>query len=235
MILFSYIYSVCLYFCATIVFFGLGFFLLLFGFISRRLLFWFVPFFCRCLLFSLGVRLKVVGAFPDKGKYVIMCNHTSFIDVFTFPCFINGYFTAISAKKNFKIPVFGTMLRLIKAIPIDRSNHEKAVKSISFAETFLINSNFNVVILPEGTRTLCGNLGAFKKGGFHMAKNTNLPILPMVSIGSFDYKPKNRFTLRPQVVTIKIGQAIGSSGETVESLMNKTYNKMLLLIDKGEN
>ena len=127
------------------------------------------------------------------------------------------------------------MLRLIKAIPIDRSNHEKAVKSISFAETFLINSNFNVVILPEGTRTLCGNLGAFKKGGFHMAKNTNLPILPMVSIGSFDYKPKNRFTLRPQIVTIKIGQAIGSSDETVESLMNKTYNKMLLLIDKGEN
>ena len=213
----------------------LGVFLLLFGFISKPLLFWFIPIFCRCLLFSLGVHIQALGNFPKQGKYIIMCNHTSFIDVFTFPCYINGYFTAISAKKNFKIPLFGTMLRLIKAIPIDRSNHEKAIKSISFAEQFLVDSEFNVVILPEGTRTLSGSLGSFKKGGFHMAINTNLPILPIVSLGSFDYKPKNRFILRPQVVTIKVGSPIYPANESIESLMDKTRIKMSHLIEtKGE-
>jgi len=233
MIAFSYISSIILYILSSITFVFLGAFLLLFGFISTRLLFWFVPLFCRSLLFSLGVRLKVDGHFPKTGKYVIMCNHTSFIDVFTFPCFINGYFTAISAKKNFKIPIFGTMLRLIKAIPIDRSNHNSAIQSIDFAERFLIDSDFNIVILPEGTRTLDGNLNNFKKGGFHMAINTEIPILPMVSVGSFDYKPKNRFTLRPQVVTIRVGKPIPSFNENVDSLMRKTHKEMKCLIELG--
>ena len=73
-----------------------------------------------------------------------MCNHTSFIDVFTFPCFINGYFTAISAKKNFYIPLFGTMLRAIKAIPIDRTNKKNAIKSIQAAELVIEKTKFNI-------------------------------------------------------------------------------------------
>ena len=222
-----------LYITSTFVFVLFGLPLVILSFISKKILFKYIPFFCRILLFSMGVRLKSIGHFPKNKNYVIMCNHTSFIDVFTFPCYINGYFTAISAKKNFKIPIFGTMLRAIKAIPIDRKNRQNAIRSIQNAEHFMKKSKYSVVILPEGTRTLDGKLKKFKKGGFHMALNAQLNILPMVSVGSFQYKPKNRFTLQPTIVTINIGDSIKTENHDIESLMKVTYNEMSRLIEES--
>ena len=228
---FNVIISIILYFLSALTFIVLGIPFLLLGVMSTKYLFKYIPFFCRILLLTMGVRLRCVGEFPKNQKYIIMCNHTSFIDVFTFPCFINGYFTAISAKKNFYIPLFGTMLRAIKAIPIDRTNKKNAIKSIQAAELVIEKTKFNIVILPEGTRTLDGKLQKFKKGGFHMAKNTKTNILPLVSVGSFEYKPKNRFTLRPRLVTIYIGEPINTNNESIENLMEKTYLEMTTLIE----
>ena len=95
-------------------------------------------------------------------------------------------------------------------------------------------TKFNIVILPEGTRTLDGKLQKFKKGGFHMAKNTKINILPLVSVGSFEYKPKNRFTLRPRLVTIHIGKPINISDKSIENLMEITYLEMTTLIEEAK-
>ena len=43
----------------------------------------------------------------------------------------------------------------------------------SHIEKVIHSDGCHMVILPEGTRTLDGKLQKFKKGGFHMAINTN--------------------------------------------------------------
>ena len=232
--LLSLVMSITIYAFSFCIFILFGAFLLFFSLVSKKLLFKYIPLFCRLLLLSLGVHVRCNNGFPKDGNYVVMCNHSSFIDVFIFPCFINGFFTAISADENFKIPFFGSMLRSISAIPINRSNSESAVQSIKSAEKFMKKSGYSVVILPEGTRTLDGELKKFKKGGFHMAINTNLAIIPMVSIGAFNYKPKNRFSLRPGIVDINIGEPISTNNISVNDLIDKTYEEMSKLIKEVE-
>ena len=115
-----------------------------------------------------------------------------------------GNITAIVAKENYSIPIWGSMLNRFKAIPIERKNKESAIKTITIAENRLSNG-YDVIILPEGTRTITGFLKRFKKGGFHMAINTKAPIVPIGCVGAFEFKPKNRWTLSPRTIKLICG------------------------------
>ena len=95
---------------------------------------------------------------------------------------------------------------------IERKNRIQAIQSIKEAENIIKNLGYHVVIFPEGTRTIDGKLQKFKKGGFHMAINTNTSILLIVHKNTYLYKPKNRWTLSPRVIEVVIGPVIDISG-----------------------
>ena len=158
----------------------------------------------------LFVNVKIVGKIPRNKSMILMFNHTSFIDPFLFAYFSPGKTTGITAVENYKLPVFGWMLKKWNAIPIDRSNMEKAKQSIKMGEQAL-SDGYNVIILPEGTRTVTGKIGKFKKGGFHMAKNIKAPILPVGTRGAFEFKPKNRWFIKPRTVYLQIGTVVEAS------------------------
>ena len=80
-----------------------------------------------------------------------------------------------------------TILKRINAIPIHRFNHAKAIDALKTAES-QIKQGYHIAIFPEGTRTITGKLNKFKKGGFHMAINTNTKILPIIVQGLYEIK-----------------------------------------------
>jgi 1-acyl-sn-glycerol-3-phosphate acyltransferase len=164
-------------------------------------------------------------------------NHSSFLDVFIFPLIPKGRYTGLTAARNFKIPVFSTLIRRIQAIPIERKNLKAAIESIKKAEQVL-KQNIHIGILPEGTRTLNGKIGPLKKGGFHMAINTATPIIPVGVSGAFSVKPKNRWWFRPGRITINIGDAINPKAYNnlgIDGLINKVeYALKILSGDKYE-
>ena len=162
---------------------------------------------CRLIMSSLLVWPRLKGMFPAEGTYIIMMNHSSFLDVFIFPLIPRGIWSGVTAIENFKIPIFSTIIRRIQAIPVERKNRQAAIKSIKKAEKVL-KQGIHIGILPEGTRTVDGNMGILKKGGFHMAINTRTPIIPVGVSGAYEFKPKNRWWLRPGPITINIGKAI---------------------------
>ena len=172
---------------------------------------------------SLGVRYKISGDFPDNGPYVIMHNHSSFLDLFFLPTVIKGKYTALVAAKNFKIPLIGSILNRIKAIPIHRFNHTKALEALKIAEQ-RIKEGYHLAIFPEGTRTITGKLNPFKKGGFHIAINTNTQILPVIVKGLYNIKPKNRWTINKGIAKMIIAKPISVANKTVEDLLQETYN-----------
>ena len=159
------------------------------------------------MLLSMGVCVKRDGAFPDNNNYIYMFNHSSFIDVFLFGFSMKGPCAAIIATENYQYPIWGTMLRRYRAIPINRKDKQSSYESINIAEKIL-KDGYDVIILPEGTRTITGNLNRFKKGGFHMAINTNTPIVPVGVVGAYKFKPKNRWWMRPGPVAVNIGDPI---------------------------
>jgi len=227
--------SIFFYTTALFTFIIFGSLFVVLGIFPNTVMFNYIPFFCRILLLSLGVVVKVHGEFPKNGPYILMFNHGSFIDPFVYASMVKGRFTAVIAAENYKIPIFSSMLRKFRAIPIHRKNRKKAMESIKYAESVIKNEGYHMAILPEGTRTLDGKLKKLKKGGFHMAINTNTPILPIGAILPFKYKPKNRWYLHPCVVDVYIGEETNINEYAdlgVSGLLVKVENQLRTLINK---
>ena len=164
-------------------------------------------FFCRLIILSMGAFPRILGTFPNTGTFIIMMNHSSFLDVFLFPLIPRGPYSGVAAIENFKIPIFSTLIRRLHAIPIDRKNTKLAIQSIQKAEDVL-NSGIHIGILPEGSRTVTGKMGNLKRGGFHMAINSGTSIVPVGISGAFSFKPKNRWWIKPGLIKINIGSPI---------------------------
>ena len=182
--------------------------------------------FCRFMIFVFGCKLVVNGKFPKNQFFVIMANHVSFLDVFAVPCVLEGNFSAVAASKNFQIPIYSSILKIMKVVSINRSNKENAIEGITQAQEVL-KSGYHIVILPEGTRTTTGNLLPFKKGGFHLARNTQANILPIITKGLFSIKPKNRWTIQPGIIEINILKPINVKDKEVDLLLDETYKSFI--------
>ena len=207
------ILSLFLYVSGFLAFIFIAALLIISGFLFLPLFYKIDKLCCHIMLSALLVLPKIKGGFPSDGTYIIMMNHSSFLDVFIFPLVPRGAWTGITAAENFKIPVFSTIIKRIQAIPIERKNRQAAFESIKQAENVL-KQGIHIGILPEGTRTLDGKIKPLKKGGFHMAINTNTPIIPVGVSGAFDFKPKNRWWMKPGLVTVNIGDPISINDYT---------------------
>lgn len=180
---------------------------------------------CRIFMTSLGAKVKVEGTFPENGSYVVMSNHSSFIDPFIYPFFMKGIFTGIVARYNFKYPIWAQVLKRARVIPVDRKNRERAIESIKKAEKVL-KQGIHIAILPEGTRTLTGKLGIMKKGGFHLAINTGASIIPVGIEGAYKFKPKSTWKLSKGIITARVGNPISSKSLGLEGLINKVEHEL---------
>ena len=207
------ILSLFLYVSGFLVFIFIAALLIISGFLFLPLFYKIDKLCCHMMLSALLVFPKIKGDFPFDGTYIIMMNHSSFLDVFIFPLVPRGAWTGITAAENFKIPIFSTIIKRIQAIPIERKNRQAAFESIKQAENVL-KQGIHIGVLPEGTRTLDGKIKPLKKGGFHMAINTNTPIIPVGVSGAFEFKPKNRWWMKPGLVTVNIGDPISINDYT---------------------
>jgi 1-acyl-sn-glycerol-3-phosphate acyltransferase len=102
--------------------------------------------------------------------------------------------------------------------PISRKNTQRAVESLRRAAAWIrLRPDFSFAILPEGTRTRDGNLGLFKRGGFLLALETGLDILPLVQMGAYRIARKGSLLIRPGWVDIAIEPAVSTAGYTKEN------------------
>lgn len=140
-----------------------------------------------------GVRLDIRhhGELPETG-YLYVLNHTSHMDILA--VFVScKKFVHFGAKiELFKIPIFGTALRLVGKLPIERKNRAKVFEIYKQAEA-RVKAGDVFALAPEGTRTnLDGELGRFKKGPFLFAIHSQMPIVPAVVTGCREVLPKGK-------------------------------------------
>ena len=168
--------------------------------------------------------------------YLYMFNHSSMFDQFMIGAYVSHYITAVAAIEVFKYPIFGYIIKQYGIIPIIRKNIKMAINSLSMAEDSL-KKGISFLISPEGTRSITGSLGGFKKGPFHLAKNTNTTIIPIGLLGAFRAKNKNDWRLTPGKLLIKFGEPITHNefkDMSIEELRNLVKKKISLLINEKE-
>ncbi len=180
----------------------------------RRAFFGIGKWWVRQQFFLSGVSWRVEGweELPEairteKQPVVFMCNHESLLDP---PFLVNAIpIPAVYlAKKEVRwMPGIGWAVWAAGMIFIDRKNREKAIAGIKRA-TEEIRGGKNVVIFPEGTRTRTGALGLFKKGGFNLAMDAGVPIVPMGIEGSFQVLPPGALVPRPGHFNAAFGEPV---------------------------
>jgi 1-acyl-sn-glycerol-3-phosphate acyltransferase len=113
-----------------------------------------------------------------QSPYVFMANHTSIADPFAVAITIPQPFHFVFKKELARIPVFGWALLSLGQIMVDREHTEQARASLAEAISGLSGNN-SILIFPEGKVSRDGRLRPLKKGGFHLAIQTGLPIVPV--------------------------------------------------------
>ncbi|MGD8701201.1 MAG: lysophospholipid acyltransferase family protein [Desulfosarcina sp.] len=192
------------FFCISFVVLSIALFLL-----SRKRVFALARFLFTIQVKLMGIRLSVTGLdhLDRRRTYLMMGNHQSLFDLFVIPAAIPLTYVAVEAAYHFSIPLWGSLITRWGCIPIHRRNLEKAKQSLEIAKQRL-KEGLSIIILPEGHRTLTGEMGTFKKGPFHLARQAGADILPFAISGLYEYNRKGSFHLNPQAVRVSIGQSI---------------------------
>jgi 1-acyl-sn-glycerol-3-phosphate acyltransferase len=142
---------------------------------------------------------------------VYMNNHQSVWDVCALVKTLPVDFHFVAKRELAYIPFFGWALALTVGVMVDRGNRERSVASLRAAAK-RIRNGANVIIFPEGTRGSGKELGAFKSGGFHLAIEAQVPVVPVTISGSHRITPKGSIRVMSRVMRIHYGPPISTEG-----------------------
>ncbi len=170
-------------------------------------------FWSRRMLAICGVELSVVGAeeVNRDQPIIFMSNHQSIIDILALVATIPTSFRFVAKRELAKIPFFGWAMAVGGHVFIDRFHHERALDSMRVAGE-RIRQGTNVILFPEGTRSPSGVLASFKKGGFHLAIEAQVPIVPVSVSGSRNVLRKKSRRIHPGPTSIVYGPPIETAG-----------------------
>ena len=172
----------------------------------------------KWILFASRIKVTVNGLSnidPSKS-YIYMCNHQSNFDIPVLLGCLPVQFRWLAKAELFKVPIFGRSMRSAGYISIDRFNQTSAFESISEAAE-RIKGGVSVMIFPEGTRSIDGKIRPFKKGGFVLAVDAKVPIIPVVLHGTRSIMPKGRLRINHGHVVMDILAPVDTTGYTRES------------------
>jgi 1-acyl-sn-glycerol-3-phosphate acyltransferase len=170
---------------------------------------------CLCRANFTSVRISGRRHARKGQSYVIMSNHQSHFDTLAFYGHWGRQFRWVMKQELRKVPGLGWGCAAVGHIFIDRSDHARALASLEAAKAGLCDG-VSVMFFPEGTRSADGRLGAFKKGGFMMALEMGLPILPVSISGTRHVLPGKTLRLLPGRVAIRVHPPIDVGRFSVE-------------------
>lgn len=137
-----------------------------------------------------------------KTPAIIVANHQSHIDL------------ALNLQLNPKIIVFtndwvynsifyGKIVRMADYYPTSEG-YENSIDKLKA----LVKDGYSILIYPEGTRSLDGEILRFHKGAFLLAEQLSLDIVPVLIHGAGDVVSKNDFLIKDGELTVKILERI---------------------------
>jgi 1-acyl-sn-glycerol-3-phosphate acyltransferase len=161
------------------------------------------------LRLTCNIKIVVTGKENiPSGACVVLSNHQSTWEAFYMQWFFQPA-SFILKRELLWIPFFGWALFLMQPIAIKRSRPSSAIRYVLKQGTKRLQAGNRIVIYPEGTRITNGILGEFKTSGAALAKQAQVPVLP-VSHNSGEHWQRSSFLKSPGTIHLQIGPAIDS-------------------------
>lgn len=140
-------------------------------------------------------------------SYVFVANHQSMLDVWVIYGWLPVVFKWLMKAELRKMPFVGAACKAAGHVFVDRSSPMAAKKSLVEVEKVL-RDGVCTVIFPEGTRSLDGQVGRFKRGAFQIALELNLPIIPISLTGCYEAMNRKAHYVTRHPVHMYIGEPI---------------------------
>ena len=133
--------------------------------------------FYRRLLYG-HIHVDGMEKLPKDGRFLLVCNHRSNFDpILTWQVMKERNLAFVSKAENFRIPIFGRIIRRCCFMAIDRENPRNALLTIEKAAKLIASDEVSIGIYPEGTRSKECVLLPFHNGVFKIAQKASVPIV----------------------------------------------------------
>ncbi|MDD5729697.1 MAG: AMP-binding protein [Candidatus Omnitrophica bacterium] len=161
------------------------------------------------VFFKLFFRLKVKGEkYPDKGPYIIIANHSSYLDPLAVICslpvktFLSTYF--VGFKQILFNPLLKGTVKTARFVPIDMSFDSKNAMQTC---AYLVRHSKIICFFPEGGRSPEGKIVKFKGGIGILAKELNVTLVPVYIKGAFEAWSRHKMLPSPSKIEVTVGKS----------------------------
>jgi 1-acyl-sn-glycerol-3-phosphate acyltransferase len=175
---------------------------------------------CRRIAYFSGARVKLESAADfDPGRTCFfMANHVNLFDPFILYCAIPQLVRGWELESHFRIPIYGWLMKRFGNVPVPDTRSPKDLKRLWRLTQAAIHSGVSLIIFPEARRTRDGHIGDFEQGGFRLAQQLGVPIVPVSLVGSFHHFRTGDWILRPTTITVHLHETIETAGLKKEDL-----------------
>lgn len=183
---------------------------------------------CRLMIWGMNkiakiyIEIRGTQNLP-KGGALIASKHQSALEtilifaIFEKPC-------AVLKKELGYVPFASAMIKGAGHIPVDRKAGAKARHAIINMAHDRIEKGHQIVIYPEGTRSLVNSTPSYKRGVFGIYQSLNIPCIP-VALNTGLFWGKNSFLINSGTVIIELLEPIGE-GLPVDAFMSELTTRI---------
>lgn len=169
---------------------------------------------CRRIAFFSGAKVvaKKAPGFDEKRTSIFMVNHVNLLDPFMLYCAIPQLVRGWELESHFRIPIYGWLMKRFGNVPVPDVRSPKELKRLWRLTQEAINSGISLIIFPEAKRTRDGYVNDFEEGGFRLAQQLGVPIVPVSLVGSFRHLRTEDWILRPTTINVFLHDTIETKG-----------------------
>ncbi|AKF06326.1 lysophospholipid acyltransferase family protein [Sandaracinus amylolyticus] len=174
---------------------------------------------------------------PDvdpKRPCVFVHNHTNHFDFVLMHNATPHYKRGLELESHFKYPVYGPMMRIRGGIAVKPGVKGQTPEVLANMREALKDGHA-ILTFPEGHRTTTGRLGPFRKGVFFLARDLEMPVVPVTVTGAYELMRKGSLMIRPgHELTVHVDAPIetaGMSDDEVPQLVDRVHAQMSKHID----
>jgi 1-acyl-sn-glycerol-3-phosphate acyltransferase len=201
---------------------------------------WLQRSFCRRIAFLSGVRVKIHRSpgFDPRRTSFFMINHVNLFDPFILYCAIPQYVRGWELESHFKIPAYGWLMKRFGNVPVPDIRRPSDLKRMWRLTQDAVDSGTSLIIFPEAKRTRDGRIDDFQDGGFRVAQQLGVSIVPVSLVGSFQHHRTGHWMLWPATVSVYLHDTIDTTGlakEDVPALRDRVRAIISAPLDSSAN
>jgi 1-acyl-sn-glycerol-3-phosphate acyltransferase len=169
---------------------------------------------CRRIAFFSGAKVEVRRSpgFDAARTSFFFVNHVNLFDPFILYCAIPQFVRGWELESHFKIPAYGWLMKRFGNVPVPDVRRPSDLKRMWRLTQDAIDAGTSLVIFPEAKRTRTGYVDGFQDGGFRVAQQLGVPIVPVSLVGSFQHHRTGHWMLWPVRITVYLHATIETKG-----------------------